>query len=790
MDSRISAKCPHCRPISYFCHNLFFIRTYTLFGAMLYALISPAQRVGVVLSGGGSSGLCHIGVLKALEENNIPVDYICGTSFGGLVGAYYASGYSPSEIENLVKTYFFQSITRGDLPVKYEYMIKKRQDYASWLTFKYNFRDNYIKNLPTNIINSIPIDYYLMETFTGPSNKSSNNFDSLMIPFRCVAADVERKESVVFRAGDLPSAIRASMSYPFYLRPIMINNQLLFDGGLYNNFPTDVMESEFTPDIIIGSDVAEKSVKPDDDNLYLQLRTLLTTQVDNKTLNAKSVIVQPWSGTGLFNFENAQRLVDSGYAATMRQMPAIKARVSRKADSIAMTRKRAKFSEYRQPDEFLFTEIDVIGFTEAQKSFITKSLFYDRKPFTLRQLKKRYFRLASDDKVKNIFPVAVYNPMTKTYKLELIGKREKPFYLEPGAIISNRPISEGFLGMQYNALSRIGFSAYANGYIGKLYTGAMAKIRLDFPGRMSPFIEPSATVSFWDYYSSSALFYDFLKPAYLVQEDRFAELKAGVPVGNFSQFSIAGGFTEWKNQYYQADIFTRLDTADVTYFDYWYTQANYLINTHNRKMYATDGTLLSLRARYLRGQESYFPGSTSIDTTEFRDRRGEPWLQLKMTFDGYIKTFRRFKIGLFAEGVLSTQGFFHNYQSTILSAPAFNPTPESQTFFLQAYRAHKYIAAGVKAITSPSRFLDVRLETYVFQPVNAIIRNSDGTASYSTPFLYRRFSGLAALVYNSPVGPISAGVNFYDEDEQRTVKNSFSFFFHLGYIIFNRKSID
>lgn len=173
--------------------------TIIVFLSCLLFVHAKSQKVGLVLSGGGASGMCHVGVLKALEENGIPIDYVTGTSIGGLIGAYYASGYSPQEIESLVKNYFFQSVLRGELPARYKYMIKKREDYASWLTFKYNFRDNYLKNLPTNVINSIPIDYYLMETFTGVSNRMHNNFDSLFIPFRCVAADVENKKSVIFK---------------------------------------------------------------------------------------------------------------------------------------------------------------------------------------------------------------------------------------------------------------------------------------------------------------------------------------------------------------------------------------------------------------------------------------------------------------------------------------------------------------------------------------------------------------------------------------------------------------
>jgi NTE family protein len=509
-----------------------------------------SQKTGLVLSGGGASGMCHVGVLKALEENNIPIDYVCGTSIGALIGSYYAVGYSPAEIEKIVKSYFFESILKGELPVKYKYMIKKREEYASWLTLRYDFRDNYLKNLPTNVINSIPIDYYLMETFTGVANKMHNNFDSLFVPFRCVAADVESKKSVIFNHGDLPSAVRASMSYPFYLRPISIEGKLLFDGGLYNNFPTDVMLNSFNPDFIIGSNVAEKNVKPDEDNLYLQLRSLLMSPTNFSPVCENGALIEPWSDVNVFNFDNVQRLIDSGYAATIRMIPDIKKQISSRSNAADMENKRQRFKNYQKVEGIKFTELEVTGLDKNQTRFVTKSLFFKNKPFTLEQLKKRYFRLASEDKIKNIFPVARIDSANNNYALKLIGKQEKPFYIEPGAIISNRPISEAFLGLQYNRLSKIGFSAYINGYLGKLNTSTYARLRFDFPGRIPFFIQPSFTFSRWDYFSSSALFYNFETPAYLIQEDQFGELKFGVPLGNISQFNVSGGFTQWKNQYY------------------------------------------------------------------------------------------------------------------------------------------------------------------------------------------------------------------------------------------------
>lgn len=744
-----------------------------------------SQKVGLVLSGGGASGLCHVGVLKALEENNIPVNYICGSSIGALIGAYYAIGYSPQQIEEIVKSYFFYNVTRGDIPTKYEYMIKKRDDFASWITFKYDFKSNYMKNLPTNLINSMPMDYYLMETFTGISGKQNNKFDRLFIPYRCLASDVENKKTVVFKEGDLPSAIRASMTYPFYMRPISIDGKVLFDGGLYNNFPSDVMLKEFNPDYIIGSNVADKNSKPDEDNLYLQLRTLLMSQTNFNPVCENGMIIEPWGDVNVFNYDNIQRLIDSGYTATIRAIPKLKEQISTRIDTAEVNRKRKNYAAMNDLNAVVFDNVEIKGFNKKQSYFIRRSIFYKQKPFTLEALRKRYFRLACDDKIKTLYPVAIYDSINNKYTLRLSGKKEKPFYFEPGAILSNRPINSVFLGLQYNYLGKIGFSFYANGYSGKLYSGTYSRVRFDFPGSIPLSIEPSFTYSRWDYFNSSVLFYDLLKPAYLIQEDKFGEIKVSVPVGNVSQFNVAGGLTEWRNQYYQTDIFTKIDTADVSYFDYWYVQANYKLNTLNRKMYATDGTLINARARYLEGHESYYPGNTSLDTVVFKNKYQLPWLQLKLTFDTYLRTSNRFKIGLFGEGVYSTQRFFNNYQASILSAPAFNPTPESQTFFIDTYRAHNYLAGGVKFITSPLRNVDFRLEGYIFQPVLSII-DKGGRAQYSpTPFLYRNFSGMATLVYNSPIGPISAGVNYYDK-----YVNPFSFFFHVGYIIFNRKSID
>ena len=737
------------------------------------------------MSGGGASGIAHIGVLKALEENNIPINCISGTSIGSIIGGLYASGYSPLEIEQMVKDQTFSNLTKGEMSPKFGYFVRKRDDYASWRTLKLNLNNSLISNLATNLINSVPIDFYLMETFAPANAASKYNFDSLMIPYRCVASDIEKKRSVIFRDGDLPSAIRASMSYPFYIRPISIDSALLFDGGLYNNFPSDVMYDEMYPDFIIGSSVTENSQLPSDDNLYLQLRNMLMSKSNFSPVCENGIIIQPWADVGVFNFESAQRLIDSGYVATMRRMPEIKAHISNYENTLQLAQKRKAFKEKILATRMIYNKVIVKGVDAKMQKFVTKSITNKRDTFSLKQLKRQYFRLMADEKIKSAYPTTQLDSASGKFTLTLNAKKDKHLFFDIGGNLSNRPISNFFLAAQYNHIGKIGFTAYINGYLGKLNSSTLAKVRFEFPTKVPFYIEPSFTLSRWDYYKSSALFYDFEKPSYLVQEDMFGELNIGAAVGNIGKIVLTGGASEWRNKYYQVEQFTRLDTSDVSLFDFGYGQISYQINTLNRKQYASEGTNLSVRAKFVSGVENYYPGSTSLDTVSRISGPGHDWFNLKVTIDKYIKPIKYFKIGVFAEGVYSSQDFFRNYSASILSAPSFNPIPESQTLFIDDYRAHQYMAGGLKAIATPYNNIDVRFEAYLYQPVLSILKTNDNKAAYSTPFLYRHFLGMGALVYHSPIGPLSIGVNYYDKND-----NSFSFFFHFGYTIYNKKSID
>lgn len=755
--------------------RLFFI----IFLIFYRVLVLNAQKVGVVLSGGGASGLVHIGVLKALEDNNIPIDYIVGTSMGAIIGGAYASGYSPDEIKHIIFQKEFIDVSKGNIPDKYLFYFKHPNEYASWFRIRFSLKDKLVKNIPSNIINSVPIDLFLMEKFIHSNLKQ--NFDSLFIPFRCVAADPENKQKIIFKEGNLSEAIRASITYPFYLRPVIINGKLLFDGGLYDNYPTDVCYTEFYPDIIIGSDVSDNHIPPEDDNIYLQLRNLLMNKKDTIKKCDNEITIKPYSANNLFDFESATALIDSGYNAAMRKIPEILENIKNFRNKYEVQYKR---SHYRNNNKNIFIKNISIQMLDHSKPYYIQRSFIKKTPYTsLNNFKKQYYRLASDERIKFMYPI-VQKQSKDTININITAKQEKPFYFDLGGIVSNRPVNEIFAALQYNYLGKIGFKVYANGYLGRLYNGALGKIKIDLPGYNPFFAEFIQCFSRWDYYKSSTLFFNFKKPSFLIQEDNYSEINMGIPMGNKGIWSWGGGLANWTNYYYQTDNFTNKDTADNTHFNYYYIQSQIDINNQNRRMYADEGSRLFLKIKYIKGSENFEPGNLAPDKTIVQNLFHRDWLYFKLFSDNYIKPINKIKLGYYFEYTYSTQDFFSNYTSTILSAPAFYPTSESYTLFLPNFRAYHYFVLGGKSVTSLWNKLDLRFELYWFQPIQAIVNNNN-LASFATPLVYQNIAGSGSIVFHSPLGPLAFSINYY-----KNAENNFTFFFHFGYPIFNRKSLE
>jgi len=742
-----------------------------------------AQRVGVVLSGGGSDGLAHIGVLKVLEENNIPIDYICGTSIGALIGALYASGYSPSEIEALYQSAKFKKWANGEIEEKYVYSFKKKETDASWVSLKFSPDTFILTSLPTHIVSPLPLDFALMEMFAKPNAVAKNNFDSLMIPFRCVASDITLKCEAIMGSGDLGQSILASMSYPFYLKPVVIGNSLYVDGGLYNNFPVDVMQNYFLPDLIIGSNVSENINAPNEDNLISQVKSMLVNRDPNKMLPDNAIVISPKTGiVGLFNFNEPDPIIAEGSRAAGEKIEEIKSKISRRTSPLELAETRKKFQQKGQ--DVVFSELEIIGLNKAQSQYVRKLLGLKNNSISLDKIKPYYFRLAGDPKFSQVSTTAQLLPDEKNYVLRLKVKKEKTLFASFGGNFSSRPVNAAYIGLQYNYLRRIGLTLYGNSYFGKLYGSYQVKGRFDFPFKYPFYFEASFTRNRWDFFRSSTAFFEESKPSFLLQNENTADLNFGIPIGNKGKLVGGGAASNLFDRYYQTKTFSETDTTDRTDFIMITPYLAYERNTLNRKQFANTGSFLSLKLRYVYGNEITNPGTTSPNElffTKFHD-----WASARLVYENYFVKSGPVRLGYYMEGVWSDQTFFNNYTASILAAPSFNPIPESRTLFLETFRAHAWSAFGLRSVFILfKKNIDVRLEGYLYQPYKEILRDENLRPYYGPAFSKRYLIGSGSIVFNSPVGPLSLNLNYYQGKEKPV-----SFLFTFGYLIFNKRVLD
>ncbi len=739
------------------------------------------QRVGVVLSGGGARGVAHIGVLKALEENEVPIDYIAGTSMGAIIGGMYASGLSPDSIESIVTSPSFQNWALGTIEDDYIYYFSNPAPNASWISLRFTIDSVWQHQMPTSLVSPVQMDFAGLQYLTAANVPSEGNFDKLFIPFRCVAADIHKKVPVVFRSGELYPAIRASMTYPFVFNPIRIDGTLLFDGGIYNNFPVDVMISDFDPDVILGSVVSSNFPPPKEGDLRSHIENMLVFHTDYDVPEEKGLVIRPEiPPTNVTDFSRSKAFVDSGYVATLRSIEEIKTRITRTVSKDDMGNKRAAFVDSMPP--IIIDRIFVRGVNEAQREYINRVLLYHDKPTPIEEIKPYYFRLMAKEHIESITPSALYNSQTGFYDLYLDVSLNRDLILQFGGNVSSSPVNFAFLEAQFNYLDYQSYEANLSTYFSRFYSAVQLRGRMDLAFQLPIFIETLGSFNYYDFFKSATTFFQDQSPSYILQSQSFWELHSGIPVKNDAQLIVA--FTAGRNRddYYQTNLFGRSDVADRTTFRYTSPSIQFERNTLNRKQYPGSGSRLFISGRYVAGSEQHRPGTTSPSLIGLRANHN--YWQLKTSYLNYFTRIYDIKLGLFAEILMSNKKLFSNYTSSLLAAEFLDVVPEMRILFLPNYRANNYAVAGMQGIYSLTDNIDFRLESYLFQPYRKIVAKEQNKSSYD-PVLSERFLMLsAAIVANTPVGPLSLSLNFFDRNE-----DSFSFTLNFGYLIFNQRPL-
>lgn len=335
----------------------FLVISISLFISILgcHAQQGPASderpKVGVVLAGGGAKGAAHIGVLKYLEEKGIPVDYVTGTSMGSIIGGFYALGYSPVQIDSIIKSVDWSSLLKnGTDRNSRSYKVKYVND-RMLVDVPFAFREDEtrISNNELTQINEMRLrnsGELINESFNSPFMRSissgvidgdnilnlfndlsvgyqdSLDFNTLPIPYACVATDMLNGGEFVIHSGKVAYAMRSSMAIPILFAPVEYGDRLLVDGGMVNNFPTDVCR-EMGADIIIGVELNEGFRPSREDvnsmpGLLGQLFKIVTSGNNASNRKLCDLYVRPdISGFGMLSFNAAavDSLVNRGYAA-------------------------------------------------------------------------------------------------------------------------------------------------------------------------------------------------------------------------------------------------------------------------------------------------------------------------------------------------------------------------------------------------------------------------------------------------------------------------------------------
>ncbi|MDR1416529.1 MAG: patatin-like phospholipase family protein [Prevotellaceae bacterium] len=767
-----------------------------LLGGLLFVGSAAAQRVALVLSGGGAKGLVHLGVIKALEENQVPIDAIAGTSIGAIVGGMYAAGYTIDEITAYFLSEDFTKWSTGLYDSEGSYFFKKLDPSAK--LFGLNFlvdrqlRAKFI--LPTNYVSPYQMDFAFMQLFSEANAAAGRRFDSLMVPFRALSYNAYDKRAYVPSGGDLGTVVRASMSFPGLFKPAMVDSVMLFDGGIINNFPVDVATQEFSPDFIIGVKCTNNYERPSEDDVFSHITSLTSRPTSYDISSQKGLLIDIDSlNVGLMDFSQLSKLTKIGYDATLANMPRIKEHVQRQ---VAAEEIRLKREEFRSKMPTLqFKSVTVEGGNANLKAYVSDAMRDKRHGATpLKEVKRRYFGVVSDGGVSTFFPTATYNPADSAYNLHLRISPAPNVKVSLGGCFSNFS-NLGYFGGEYGYYSLFSLRAAFDIYFGNVYNSQKVMGRFDYtikPIGLPIFGELMYTNNRNDYYTSNPdnIFSD-TKPDFIQDAESFGQLNVGIPFLLNSSLKVGGSLGTYNTNYYTRQNFQSKDIPERLTFRF--TEGHLAVehNSLNRKAFETSGVLTSAKLNYVNGYEYHTFGTTAVaaaeDSTivEKRKRLGtRDFWSLKVTHKAFFKPIKYLSLGYYLEGALSQKVLFSDYYSTLFLLPGFNPMYNMQGFFLENFRAASYLAAGLIPSFTFSDRIGLRVEGYVFQPFTRLSKeNIQENVRYEKNLRSSSFMGAVSLIVNTPIGAFTLSGTYYDKSNQRVY-----FLVAFGYNLHNKRA--
>jgi NTE family protein len=352
-----------------------FFVLFLVMGSLLVAQTEPPARkrpkIALALEGGSALGFAHIGVLQWMEEHHVPVDYVVGTSMGGLVAGAYATGMRPKEVRDLVAHIDWDAVLRASTEYSDLSFRRKedRRDYPNSLEF--GLRKG--AKFPAGFNSGQEVDF-ILDRIALPYS-TLNSFDDLPIPFRCIATDLVERREYVFKSGSLSRALRATMSIPGFFTPVREGNRIYVDGGLLDNLPTGVAK-ETGADVVIGVHLQESPLSPDTTlssfAALAQSFSVVTSVNERRGMELADVLVQvDVTKFGGAEFNRPDPFIEQGYKAAEQSSAALLPYALNDSDwNEHLARREARRIKFLPAPNFL----DVTGTSASQVELIKKDL--------------------------------------------------------------------------------------------------------------------------------------------------------------------------------------------------------------------------------------------------------------------------------------------------------------------------------------------------------------------------------------------------------------------------------
>ena len=752
--------------------------------SLLSLALVRAQGVGLVLSGGGAKGLYHIGVLQALEENNVAIDYVAGTSMGSIIAGLYAAGYTPEQMKEIAESGAIQQWVSGRIDKKHNRYYREEDTPPSLFTLRFNVskRDstNYNQQLapegsnvrtielPTDFISSAQIDLALNEIFRPATEGAKEDFNKLFVPFYCVAADMNTRKEVVFRNGDLGEAIRASMSIPFVFKPLRNDDMLLYDGGVFNNFPWRYMREFYHPDHIIGVKCTTGNKEVTENSSVIdQAMMFIMTHTDYALPEKGNIFIDRAVDAGMLEFEKASEIIQQGYDDTMARMDEILATIPNRRSLAEVEARRAEYVKSLPPMRLTRPKIE--GLSPAQERYVRAVMLARKRDKdtlkTFADFRTGVFDLLAQRDFTMEYPRFEYDSVGKVYRPILTLRQYPSLRATIGGTLSSTAYNQVRLGLRYEYISRVGVDAGINLYLGPVYNAGKIGGRL--------FISPSRPVFFDLNYIFSARntiygnFGNLSRVDNTIRKkhrEQFGTLSAGMATTTRSLLQAT--FNAGQNFY----LFE--GAKHPTRFNFLATRLQFRRSTLDNPVSPVSGSRLDVSGIYVNGHDKWIDEFDYGLIRHFSERR--EWMGAKISWQHYIpftKT-RWFSFGYSVEGVYTNHPQFEDLMATFVSLPQYAPITHSQMMYMPDYHSSRYVAAGLMPTFRLWEHLYLRTSFY------AMYRRAEMGITDNLQYIAD-----ISVMYRTLVGPISLSVTKYGLKNGNNLYMSINF----GYPLFAPK---